>query len=58
MEEAFQLSVEVGKGFEHTVIWRKRSPGEKGQFVESPVKEVAKSTEEDIVSGGSDGRSS
>lgn len=37
MEEAFQLSLEAGKGFERIGVWRESSPGEKGQFKETPM---------------------
>lgn len=37
MEEAFQLSTEVRKGFEHTGIWKKNFPGEKSPYEENPM---------------------
>lgn len=30
MEEAFQPSIEVRRGFEHIGIWKKSFPGKKG----------------------------
>lgn len=37
MEEAFHLSIEIRKGFEHKEIWKKSFPGEKGPYEENPM---------------------
>lgn len=37
MGGAFQLSIEVGKGFENVGIWRKSFLGEKGEYEENSI---------------------
>ena len=57
MEESFQLSLEVGKECECIGLWRSFQE-RKVNLKKAPWKDMSKRTEEDITSGGSDGRGS